>query len=933
MATPIRQPAENEVVRIAVAAGAELFLDFAPESATVSLADGDLVFRFEDGGIIVLEGFEAAARSARSVQLQLQSGEILAGQGIVEIAAEAEEFLAIPTEAGDETLEGSDQGSGSTVYADTLGDVVQTIQEFVGARIFPATFIDFQPPPRTINVAAASDFPLSRPEPFVQPVNANEDSVVLGVSELLETPQLPSTLIRQDTQELIRVIEDENLLRNDDGPGLTLTSIGLGTSPPPIEFVPVPATEPLTIVGMWGELTVSSNGDYTYIVTDPMSLPPNEALTERFTYEVTGDNNLSDTAALTINFNPDAFDDAGQLAESGKADGTFIPTSTSGDLLVNDIDGAFPPDDPPIVEAVFLDGYDADLVELQGGNGDPFVFTGRRPTTGDLAADPDDIVWRLTLQENGKYHFELLQSFQHDLFGDGEKAPLDFRYKIQDVEGFSDTATLTVSIEDDVPVANPDTILAEPNGVTVFGNVIQGTMTQEDGTVISTDPDAIDFLGADGARLDEVKLGDESADVPDGGAATIVGESGTLKIFSDGRYEFTPLTEEELQGKGADSFSYVLIDGDGDTDETMLEVDFKPIAVDDPDPLAERFEVQDAEVVDTVSGNLIDNDAFGTDGQGVPPIVDIDAGPYAPGGTKVGVTKSMTVTGNDKKFVFTSDDGVWRLDADATGEFTFTLLQPYDHSLPVDDAKAFQTFTYAIQDGDGDTDTAMLTIEIIDDVPVANADTNVVQPDGAVVFGNVIAGTVTEQDGTVVSTDRDAIDSPGADSAGVKEVTFGMQTVAVPEVGSATIPGAFGELQMTDDGAYSYTLNDPPPAAGGTETFEYTLIDDDGDKATTALTITIEAAPPPSPAFTTSFRLDSQETDRPIQDPGRGEVLRVEQLFDPSDDPTVDLDGDGRPAAAVGQGAPATGPLAGITCIGPCPSPQEPLQEIHSDLS
>ena len=133
-------------------------------------------------------------------------------------------------------------------------------------------------------------------------------------------------------------------------------------------------------------------------------------------------------------------------------------------------------------------------------------------------------------------------------------------------------------------------------------------------------------------------------------------------------------------------------------------------------------------------------------------------------------------------------------------------------------------------DGNGNTTTNTITIDIVDDTPLANPDTNSVG-EGAVVNGNVLT------DGTDDVFGADG-QSPLGAVAGVR-VAGGDTTTAVTTGAGLPIVGSFGTLTLNANGTYSYdgAPNVVPPA-GATDTFVYTIRDGDGDLSTTTLTIT-----------------------------------------------------------------------------------------------
>ncbi len=109
----------------------------------------------------------------------------------------------------------------------------------------------------------------------------------------------------------------------------------------------------------------------------------------------------------------------------------------------------------------------------------------------------------------------------------------------------------------------------------------------------------------------------------------------------------------------------------------------------------------------TVSGNVLDNDSFGPDGPG-----------GITGISYVGDPADVDVDTSVPGFVtFTSLVNNWVLQFDlSTGDYQFILTGPYQHSGPGED-EALEQFLYTIEDADGDTDSATLTICIKDDVP------------------------------------------------------------------------------------------------------------------------------------------------------------------------------------------------------------------------
>ncbi|MCH8992587.1 MAG: hypothetical protein IIA44_12690, partial [Acidobacteria bacterium] len=149
--------------------------------------------------------------------------------------------------------------------------------------------------------------------------------------------------------------------------------------------------------------------------------------------------------------------------------------------------------------------------------------------------------------------------------------------------------------------------------------------------------------------------------------------------------------------------------------------------------------------------------------------------------------------------------------------------------------------TYPVRDFDGESTTGTLTVDIDDDSPVANIDTNTVQA-GMVAHGDVAAMEAPIINGDVVGGDLvgGVADAPGAD---------GFASISWQGQSGSTVTGTFGTLTVGTDGTYSYDLNDTNAtvvalADGVTvdDVFTYTIVDGDGDTSTTTLTITITGA-------------------------------------------------------------------------------------------
>jgi len=141
-------------------------------------------------------------------------------------------------------------------------------------------------------------------------------------------------------------------------------------------------------------------------------------------------------------------------------------------------------------------------------------------------------VFTLTVLPSGAYTFNLIGTLDHADGSDPNDAiNLQFGITATDSDGDTDTTTLTIKVLDDGVEAFDDhnTYNTEDGGAS--GNVITG---------LNGGPGAADNLSQDDANtVTKIAFGTTEVEVPEGGFATIDGDYGTLKIFSDGSYTYT----------------------------------------------------------------------------------------------------------------------------------------------------------------------------------------------------------------------------------------------------------------------------------------------------------------------------------------------------------------------------------------------------------
>ncbi|ELS02123.1 hypothetical protein Xen7305DRAFT_00018340, partial [Xenococcus sp. PCC 7305] len=301
--------------------------------------------------------------------------------------------------------------------------------------------------------------------------------------------------------------------------------------------------------------------------------------------------------------------------------------------------------------------------------------------------------------------------------------------------------------------------IADGNGGTATANV---EITVES---INDDPIAVD----DEDTTDEdtavtTAVLDNDSD-PDEDSLTVTsatdGGNGTTTVNADGTITYTP--EEDFNG--TDTYSYTIDDGNGGTATANVEitvgsVNDDPIANDDADTTDENTPATTA---------VLDNDS------------DPDE-------------DSLTVTS-------ATDGANGTTVVNADNSITYT---------PEEDFSGTDTYSYTIADGNGGTATANveITVESINDDPIANDDADTTDE-------NTPATTA------VLDNDSD----PDEDSLTVTSAT----------------DGANGTTAVNADGSITYT---PEEDFSGIDTYSYTIDDGNGGTDTAIVTITVENLPP-----------------------------------------------------------------------------------------
>jgi len=420
--------------------------------------------------------------------------------------------------------------------------------------------------------------------------------------------------------------------------------------------------------------------------------------------------------------------------------------------------------------------------------------------------------------------------------------PDSFTYTVSDGHGGSDTGTVNVTVNsvNDSPVAGDDTATTSENdavSVAVLGND-----NDVDGDILS---------------VTEVTNGAHGTVSIDGGNASVT---------------YTPDTNYN----GPDSFTYTVSDGNGGTDTATVDVTVTPV---NQDPVAGNDTAvtnEDNAVVVNVLSNDNDDDgdilsvssvggaAHGTvtiDGGNASVTYTPDANYHGPdsftytvsdghGGSDtatvdvtVNSVNDSPVAGNDTAVTSENDSvsmAVLGNDNDVDGDtLTVSSVGSATHgTVTIDGGNTSITytpdtnyngpdsFTYTVSDGNGGTDTATvdITVNPVNQDPVAGDDTAVTDEDNAVVVN--VLGNDNDDDGDILS-----VSSVGGAAHGTVSIDGGNASVAYSPNANYNGPDSF-----------TYTVSD---GKGGTDTATVNVTVNpvnDNPVATDDVAITLENA-------------------------------------------------------------------------------------------
>ncbi|SFK74327.1 hypothetical protein SAMN04488518_108270 [Pseudovibrio ascidiaceicola] len=556
-----------------------------------------------------------------------------------------------------------------------------------------------------------------------------------------------------------------------------------------------------------------------------------------------------------------------EVLEREFGDGTFEPnqqTTSTPDLSNPRVTPAFfAGNTDDVYESGLASGTAAGQAATQTA-GPMNIQSGSSPLQTLEVCDPIQNVWidvtsggqiitphgtyTITINPDGTYSW----AYTLNTSGDhSNSTPQDLlKVRVTNEEGNQATGDITINIVDDIPLID----IADAPATVAEGNTLNGTWSLAS--------------GADGVTHVTISIpgeANQTISLSGNTPATFTLPKGTLTVNPDGTYSFEAATNLDNDDPQEQSFTITAIDADGDTtSDTQTITITDGISPTPPDNLpgeavgliltvneAALDTTQDQN--DLAAANITGSDPTSTAETDVSSTLTFTAGSDDLTTFVFGDPSGITITNGDATLnvSWTVSNGqligsingtpaiILALDASAipagqqgSAQVTATLTNAFPHDVSGDPIN-INGITIDASDHDGDTITADIQINIIDDAPqldIADTPTSVAE-------GNTLNGTWTL--------------TSGAD--GVTHVTVSVsgevdQTISLSGNTPATFTLPKGTLTVNPDGTYSIEAatnldNDNPQE----QTFTITATDFDGDTTTDTQTITITDGASPTP--------------------------------------------------------------------------------------
>ena len=390
--------------------------------------------------------------------------------------------------------------------------------------------------------------------------------------------------------------------------------------------------------------------------------------------------------------------------------------------------------------------------------------------TGTIAGS-GTVAFTLQIATDGNYKFTQFEAIDHPNTNDPDDAlNISFGVSATDSDGDVGSGNITVTIDDDGPIARDDFNLFDVSLGSTSGNVITGlnggagaadTVSQDDATIVNK----VIFAG-------------NEVTVPEGGFAIIDGNYGQLKIFSDGNYDYvlnddiitktvsklnpdagdciagdSSFTDNGITvsvgdpvnpniGKGVLSWVETIDAGSGIGVRTggspginggkiwkgeVLQVNFAP---------ADNVKITVAEIGPNNFGDGIDFKVYLASDPTTPIYMELQLPAFTPNGLADFVFDASSF-GADEQIVQIDMYSVENSNLERAS-FLLNNVEVTNHSIP--DIK--DEFTYVITDADGDEATALLKFDGLNPELIVGSNANDIDPSNTVYEVGDGSGTI-----------------------------------------------------------------------------------------------------------------------------------------------------------------------------------------------
>ena len=561
-----------------------------------------------------------------------------------------------------------------------------------------------------------------------------------------------------------------------------------------------------TISGNYGTLSIGADGSFSYAATASATdaLDLNETVTDSFEYKVSDGTDIAiGTLTVTvkgINDLPVGVNDTDSVTA-----GSSITRSndTEYDVLVDDTDA-----DEDDVHSNFT------IRAISIGLDSSIISSGSATINGTYGT--------LTINENGSYSYDTSSNSNALALGNGETGSDTFTYFFYDNDGSSKLSehnnannltksptgqsTLKITVTGQTPRTTNDTgYIAAGSTLTVADGASANDADSDSDYNSATGDHTGDVLGNDTGTSNTVTAISSSTGETGTIGSALSGQYGELTINEDGSYTYVANNAAKLGATTAtDVFTYTVTDatsggtGTATITITVLGSNDAPTATDDTGYINENstltvdYDIEDENATDDESGTDSDYNNESGDHTGEVLLNDED-----PEGATITVTAirhsedasadatsitASTTYSNGSSIL--GDYGVLTIGADGSYTYNANTANALD-----DGDTATDVFTYTVSDGSlTDTGTLTITIEGINDAPVAQDD-----------YGFINENSTLEVTATADAT----TDNVYATNTG--PITSGVISISNSSNASTTNGDTYSQdLDFNSDGTYAY---------------------------------------------------------------------------------------------------------------------------------